>query len=139
MRRTVSADNEGRFAYTSALGGEFSICFHSNSSRWFGQPRKFRVDLSLEVGEGALNYEEIAKKEHLTELETEIRRLTDKARDIVREQAYQREREIQFRKTSETTAGRLQYWSAFQSFVVLSSAAFTVMHLKQYFIRKKVL
>lgn len=76
---------------------------------------------------------------HTPAQETEIRRLADKARDILREQAYQREREIQFRKTSETTRSRVQWWSVAQTLTMLGSAGLSVMHLKQYLTRKKVL
>lgn len=131
-------DAEGKFALTTAVGGEFSICFAANSTRWFGSPARFRLDLSLDVGEGALNYEEIAKKEHLTEIETEVRRLSDKVRDIIREQAYQREREVVFRKTSEATRARLAGWSVFQTCVMVGSAVFSVYHLRSWFARKKI-
>jgi hypothetical protein len=135
---TRDLDTEGKFAMTTVVGGEFQICFTVNSTRWFGAPKKFRLDLSLDVGEGALNYEEIAKKEHLSEVETEVRRLTDKVRDIIREQAYQREREVQFRKTSESTRARLQYWSILQVLVMVGTAVFTVSHLGSFFARKKL-
>ena len=73
------------------------------------------------------------------QLETEIRRLTDKVRDIIREQAYQREREVQFRKTSESTQARVQWWSVGQTVVMVASALFSVLHLRAYFKHKKLL
>ena len=157
---------QGRFAFTSVVGGEHVLCFSTNSSRWFGQPKKFvrrgppcsayslcsccclsgprrvappltacaacwrpwltrvrscsvpssrqRVDLTLSVGEMAVDYTEVAKKEHLTELEVEIRKLNDKLRDIMKEVEYQRKREEAFRNTSESTNSRVQWWSIAQ-------------------------
>jgi hypothetical protein len=55
------------------VGGEYLVCFATNSSRWFNSPRKFRVDLRLDVGETGIDYAEVAKKEHLTDLEVEVR------------------------------------------------------------------
>lgn len=72
------------------------------------------LDLSLTVGEMAINYEEVAKREHLTELEVEIRKLNDKLRDIMKEVHYQRGREEEFRATSEGTNARVQWWSIAQ-------------------------
>ncbi len=48
------------------------MCFSANSTRWFGQPKRFRLDLKLDVGEMGIDYSEVAKKEHLTELEVEV-------------------------------------------------------------------
>ena len=42
------------------------------------------------MGEMAIDYNEVAKKEHLTGVEISIRKLNDKIRDIMKEQAYQR-------------------------------------------------
>jgi len=68
---------QGRFAFTSVAGGEYLICFATNSSRWLSTPRKFRLDLRLDVGETGIDYAEVAKKEHLTELEVEVSATVD--------------------------------------------------------------
>jgi p24 family protein alpha len=74
---TKQLDVEGKFAFTSAAGGEYQLCFSTNSSRWFGgQPKKFRFDLKLDVGETGIDYQEVAKREHLSDLEVEVSRLT---------------------------------------------------------------
>jgi len=39
-------DAEGRFAFTSVVGGEHVLCFSTTASRWFGEPKKF-VRLNL--------------------------------------------------------------------------------------------
>jgi hypothetical protein len=69
---TRTLDSQGRFAFTSVVGGEHQMCFAANSTRWFGQPKRFRLDLKLDVGEMGIDYGEVAKKEHLTELEVEV-------------------------------------------------------------------
>lgn len=76
--------------------------------------RPQRVDLALNVGEMAVDYTEVAKREHLTGLEVEIRKLNDKLRDIMKEVEYQRRREEEFRSTSESTNSRVQWWSIAQ-------------------------
>lgn len=50
--------------------------------------KKFFLD--IEIGEGATNYEEIAKQEHLSALEIFVRRLNDRVKDIRAEQNYLR-------------------------------------------------
>ena len=51
----------------------------------------------------------------------QMRRLNDKMKDISKEQQYQREREILFRNTSESTNSRVQWWSIFQTVVMVAS------------------
>lgn len=92
-----------------------------------------RVDLKLDVGEGGLDYAEVAKKEHLSELELEIRKLNDKVKDVLAEQAYQRTRELEFRKTSEAIHSKQQYWSLFQIAVMVAACYIQVTTLQRYF------
>ena len=81
---------EGRFAFTSHHPGEHYICFHSNSSRWsLFSGGKLRVHLEILVGEHANDYEEIAAKDKLTELQLRMRQLLDQVDQITKEQAYQ--------------------------------------------------
>jgi hypothetical protein len=131
-------ETNGKFAFTSTVGGEHNVCFQTNSSRWFGQPKKFRFDLRLDVGEMGIDYTEVAKREHLTELEVEVRRLNDKVKDILKEQGYQREREIAFRNTSESTNARVVWWSIIQMMVMAVSTFFTAFKLQDFLKVKKV-
>ena len=126
-----------------------------------------RVDVKLDVGEGGLDYAEVAKKEHLSELELEIRKLNDKVKDVLAEQAcvvsspltlaggathclprlarsphpacrYQRQRELDFRKTSEAIHQKQQYWSLFQIAVSVAACIIQVTTLQRFFRGKKL-
>jgi hypothetical protein len=75
---------------TSQTGGEHLICLETNTTNWFGRTRTFRFDLKVEFGEGATDYQELAKQEHLTAIEVELRKLNDKVKSIYAEQNYQK-------------------------------------------------
>jgi hypothetical protein len=45
-------ETQGKFAFTSAVGGEHLLCFATNSSRWFGQPKKFVSVVRQSAGGG---------------------------------------------------------------------------------------
>ena len=92
----------------------------------------------MDVGETTIDYTEVAKKEHLSALEVEVRRLNNKAKDIMAQQGYQREREISFRDTAESTNSRVQWWSIGQTVIMIASAVWQVLHLKEYFRKKKI-
>lgn len=81
--------SEGRFSFTTHMPGEHVICLYSNSTAWFGGGN-LRVHLDIEVGEHAVDYNELAGKEKLTELQLRVRQLLDQVEQISKEQNYQR-------------------------------------------------
>ncbi len=63
---THDTSAEGKFAFTSVVGGEHVICLSTNTSSSYGENRNFRMTLQLDIGENAQDYSEIAKQEHLS-------------------------------------------------------------------------
>merc|ERR1712226_1034740 len=135
MSRTYAA--EGRFTFTSHTAGEHIICLHSNSSAWFGGGQ-LRVHLDIQVGEHANDYQQIAAKDKLTELQLRVRQLLDQVEQITKEQNYQRYREERFRQTSESTNQRVLWWSLGQTCILVVMGAWQMRHLKSFFEAKKL-
>ncbi|VDO85991.1 unnamed protein product [Heligmosomoides polygyrus] len=81
--------SEGKFTFTSHLPGEHVICLYSNSTAWFSGAQ-LRVHLTIQAGEHAQDYEQIAVKDKLNELQLRIRQLLDQVEQITKEQNYQR-------------------------------------------------
>ena len=131
--------SEGRFTFTSHTPGEHHICLHTNSSKWslFAGGR-LRVHLEILVGEHANDYEQIASKDKLTELQLRMRQLLDQIDQITKEQAYQRYREERFRSTSESTNQRVLWWALLQTLVLLTTGLWQMRHLKGFFEAKKL-
>lgn len=96
-----------------------------------------KVDLSINVGEMAIDYAEVAKREHLTDLELEVRKLNDKAKDVLNEMKYQKDREARFRDTSESSNGRVMWWSLFQMAVLVVAGVWQVMYMRDFLQKKK--
>lgn len=135
MSRTYAA--EGRFTFTSHSAGEHVICLHSNSSAWFGGGQ-LRIHLDIQVGEHANDYQQIAAKDKLTELQLRVRQLLDQVEQITKEQNYQRYREERFRQTSESTNQRVLWWSIGQTAILLLTGLWQMRHLKGFFEAKKL-
>ena len=109
-----NAGVDGRFAFTSEEEGVFEICMEVNQTTgWFGEPKKFKFHLDIQVGESSIDYTALAKKEHLSDVEIRVRKLSDRITAITNEH-YQRKREEEFRNTSESTNTRVMWWSIFQ-------------------------
>ena len=53
-----------------------------------------RVHLDIQVGEHAVDYQQVAAKDKLTELQLRVRQLLDQVEQITKEQNYQRVRTI---------------------------------------------
>lgn len=49
-----------------------------------------RVHLDIQVGDHAIDYQDVASKEKLTELQLRVRQLLDQVEQIQKEQNYQR-------------------------------------------------
>ncbi|XP_075533107.1 transmembrane p24 trafficking protein eclair [Dermacentor variabilis] len=129
--------SEGRFSFTSHSPGEHVICLYSNSSSWFSGSQ-LRVHLDIQVGEHAVDYGSVARKEKLTELQLRVRQLLDQVDQITKEQNYQRFREERFRQTSESTNSRVLWWSAGQTIILLLMGFWQMRHLKSFFEAKKL-
>jgi hypothetical protein len=125
-----------RFAFTSRLGGEHHICFQTNTTRWFGSGMKLKFSLDIDNGAQAVDYEEVARVEHLDNLEMLVRRLNDRVRASRKEIAYQKQREEEHRDTSESTNARVMWWSILQTVLLTASGLFQIYHLKRFLHRR---
>ncbi|CAG5127823.1 unnamed protein product [Candidula unifasciata] len=128
---------EGRFTFTSHTAGEHVICLNSNSSSWFASGQ-LRVHLDINVGEHAVDYQQVQAKDKLTELQLRVRQLLDQVEQITKEQNYQRYREERFRQTSESTNQRVLWWSIAQTLILLITGFWQMQHLKSFFEAKKL-
>merc|ERR1712007_79113 len=130
-------NSEGRFTFTSHTPGEHVICLYSNSTKWFSGSQ-LRVHLDIHVGEQTIDYQSVAQKEKLTELQLRVRQFLAQVEQILKEQNYQRVREERFRQTSESTNQRVLWWSLAQTAILLVMGAWQMRHLKKFFEAKKL-
>jgi hypothetical protein len=131
-------EDEGKFAFTSQSGGEHSICFKTQTETRGRDVRTFRVEMDLDVGEAAVDYGDIAKQEHLSAIEVEIRKLNEKFRDLRKEQEYQKKREEAFRNVSESTNSKVVWWTVLQTLALIGAGVWQYMRFKTFFKGKKV-
>jgi len=129
--------SEGMFTFTSHSPGEHMICLYSNSSAWFSGAQ-LRVHLDIQVGEHTQDYQQIATKDKLNELQLRVRQLMDQVEQITKEQNYQRYREERFRQTSESTNSRVLWWSIGQTVVLVLTGVWQMRNLKGFFEAKKL-
>merc|ERR1712130_295268 len=130
------AENEGRIAFSSEHAGDHRVCFGVNRGNE-RERREYKMEIHIDSGEHAHDYDKLARVEHLSSIEVELRRLNDKIRAIRNEQQYQKQREEEFRDTSENTNWKVVVWSVVQTVVLVLCGLFQIWHLKQFFTSKK--
>lgn len=62
----------------------------------------------------------------------------DRAQEVRAELLYQKQREEDFRDTSESTNARAAWWSVFQILIVVAAALWQMQHLKKFFKKRKL-
>merc|ERR1739842_237065 len=133
----VLVENEGRIAFSSEHSGDHRICFGINNDG-YADDREYKMEIHIDSGEHAHDYDKLARVEHLSTIEVELRRLNDKIRAIRNEQQYQKQREEEFRNTSESTNKKVITWSMLQTAVLVCCGIFQIWHLKNFFTTKKL-
>ncbi|KAM5272508.1 transmembrane emp24 domain-containing protein 11-like [Ctenodactylus gundi] len=130
---------QGTFYFTSHSPGEHIICLQSNSTRLlsFGGS-KLRIHLDIRVGEHDLDAAIAQAKDKVNEVTFKLEHLIEQAKQILREQDYQRDREENFRVTSEATNSNVLWWAVTQTIIFISVGIFQMKHLKDFFIAKKL-
>lgn len=95
------------------------------------------LDVDIKSGSTAVDYSVIAKKEHLDDISLQIRKLSDEAQNIRKEQSYQKVRETRFRETTASTNSRVFWWSLIQLVIVVGAMYMQTRYLKK-FIKSKI-
>jgi len=149
-----------KFSFTADVGGSHKICFTNGASMLR------TVELDWASGAAAIDYSDVARVEQLKPLELEMRKLEDRLSAVRKEMQFQREREEAHRDTvrappplaaplcylpprlshhpptppraqSETTAGRVMWFSLLTILIVVVQGVLQVLHLWTFFSRNK--
>jgi len=129
---------ETRLAITSHADGEVGVCFKNHLDDEINDTiqRSRIVDLDVDIGADAVDYNAIANQESLSGLETEMRKLEGIVQEIVDELDYLKRREERFQSTNVSTNLRVQNFAWFTIVALLSLGVWQIMHLRSFFKRK---
>ncbi|KAF8787916.1 Transmembrane emp24 domain-containing protein like [Argiope bruennichi] len=128
--------SEGSFSFTSHEPGEHTICMHTKDFKSSG--RTLKIDLEIQVGEHTINYTAVAKKQKLSEMQTKLKQLNEKAAEIIKELDYQRYREELFRESTEAISKRILMWSVAQTIVLIMVGVWQVQNFRMFIESKKL-
>lgn len=91
---TKSGQEEAQFAFTASLAGDYRACFTVQDME---TALATTIRLDWKTGVAATNWDDIAKKENLDLMATELRKLEQVVKEIHEEMLYFRSREEQMR------------------------------------------
>ncbi|CAK9781910.1 unnamed protein product [Cutaneotrichosporon oleaginosum] len=129
-------NGETRVAFTTHDEADLGVCF-SNLIVGDTQGKNARaVDLDIDIGAEAVDYNAIANHESLSLMEVEMRKLEAVVREIVDELGYLQRREMKMRDTNESTNDRVKWFSIFITVGIVALGAWQLIHLRSFFKRK---
>ncbi|KAI0066798.1 hypothetical protein BV25DRAFT_1877635 [Artomyces pyxidatus] len=131
---------ETRLAVTAHSEGEVGVCFRNYLDHDVpSQEAKTKsriIDLDVDIGADAVDYNAIANQESLSGLETEMRKLEGVVKEIVDELQYLKTREERFQTTNLSTNIRVQNFAWFTIASLIALGAWQIFHLRAFFKRK---
>jgi hypothetical protein len=130
------ATKKGSVAWTSEKEGEYQICVEMQNAQRKGRTYKF--GMTFAHAEQTVDYTALAKQEHLSAIVVELRKMSDRVSARRAEQLYQRSLEEKFRDESEDMNGKVLWWSALQTLVIVGSVVYQILKLRRFFQAKKL-
>lgn len=131
---------ESRLAVTAHAEGEVGVCFKNflDPSVPIGQSgtHSRTVDLDVDIGADAVDYNAIANQESLSVLETEMRKLEGIVKELVDEMNFLKRREERFSDTNLSTNKRVQSFAWFTLLSLIALGIWQIFHLRAFFKRK---
>lgn len=126
-------EGETRLAINTHYDADLGVCIVNNSRR---KHLVSDVELDVQLGGEAIDYNAIANQESLSGMETELRKLSAIADEILDELEYLKLRETRMFTTNSSTLRRVHGFSWLIIFVVIALGVWQVYHLHSFFKRK---
>ncbi|EAU89245.1 hypothetical protein CC1G_03510 [Coprinopsis cinerea okayama7 len=129
---------ETRLAVTTHAEGEVGVCLKNTIEGTVSGTQSLAriVDLDVDIGADAVDYNAIANQESLSGLETEMRKIEGVIKELIDDMTYIKKRQERFTKTNISTSRRVHNFAWFTIFALTALGVWQVLHLRSYFKRK---
>ncbi|XWS55228.1 hypothetical protein CRYUN_Cryun10bG0157000 [Craigia yunnanensis] len=127
----------GQFAFTTQEAGNYLACFWSESHTHGGG--EVSVSIDWKTGIAAKDWESVARKEKIEGVELELKKLEGAVEAIHENLLYLKSREAEMRTVSETTNGRVAWFSIMSLGICIAVSGLQVWYLKRFFQKKKLI
>lgn len=137
-RRKKDFAGSVRVAFTSHVSAAFDVCFE-NVAAHRGRQLYREIELDIEAGAAARDWNAIQAAEKLKPTELELRRIEEVTDELVDELNYLKRREERLRDTNESTNDRVKNFSVCAIFLLIGLGAWQLNYLRNYFRSKHIL
>ncbi|KAE8266617.1 hypothetical protein A4X09_0g5730 [Tilletia walkeri] len=131
---------ETRMAINTHSHADLGVCLRNTLSKEVREhdadKHHYLIDLDVDIGAEAVDYNAIANQESLSGLDTEMRKLEAVAKEILDEMEYLKKREMKMRDTNELTSQRVQNFAWLTLAALIGLGAWQIVHLRSFFKRK---
>ncbi|ODV58527.1 uncharacterized protein ASCRUDRAFT_10121 [Ascoidea rubescens DSM 1968] len=140
-RRKKDFAGSTRVAFTAHASAAFDVCFQNLLLRSNNRAKnQFReIELDIEAGSAARDWNAIQAAEKLKPVELELRRIEELTDEIVDELNYLKVREERLRNTNESTNSRVKNFSFLIIISLISLGIWQVQYLRAYFRSKHII
>ncbi|VEU20927.1 DEKNAAC101888 [Brettanomyces naardenensis] len=141
-RRKDDVAGSFKVAFTAKSSSSFDICFENKIQPGFrsnGLDLKRQVEMEVEAGSAARDWNAIQAAEKLKPAEVELRKTDDMIDDIYSELQYLVRREERLRDTNESTNRRVKNFGILIIVVLVSVGLYQIRYMRNYFRSKHIL
>mmetsp|Transcript_8770 Transcript_8770/g.10489 ORF Transcript_8770/g.10489 Transcript_8770/m.10489 type:complete len:205 (-) Transcript_8770:159-773(-) len=124
---------QGKFGFTASVDGKYRSCFTNQGMI----PHSINFD--YRSGVEAKDLDGIIQLEHLFPIEAEVLRITEVLKDVRHDVLKTKAHEEEMRTVNDSTNARVTYFSYFSVFISLTLGVWQIVHLKNYFLEKKLI
>ncbi|SCV01107.1 LAME_0G14092g1_1 [Lachancea meyersii CBS 8951] len=137
-RRMKDIAGPVKVAFTASSSAAFDVCLENHlQSR--GRALARNVEVDIESGSQARDWNKFQSLEKLKPVEVELRRIEELTDEIVDELTYLKAREERLRDTNESTNRRVRNFSVLMICVLVSLGAWQINYLRNYFKAKHII
>lgn len=127
-----------RVAFTAHASAAFDVCFQNVLNRR-GHKLSRDIELDIESGSAARDWNAIQAAEKLKPVEVELRKIEELTEEIVSELDYLKAREERLRDTNESTNRRVRNFSVLIIFSLVGLGVWQITYLRNYFKAKHII
>lgn len=128
---------EVRVAFTAHDDAAFDVCFENVIAGSHATKRD--IELNVEIGSQARDWNQVQAAEKLKPTEAELRRIEELTDEVQRELEYLKVRETRLRDTNESTNRRVKFFSINVIIALLSFGIWQIVYLRSYFKSKHII
>lgn len=140
LRRKNDIGSSAKITFMSFHSAAFDVCFTNqleSRSRYTHLSRE--IELDIESGAAARDWNAIQAAEKLKPNEVELRRIEEMTAEVVNELQYLKRREERMRDTNESTNSRVKYFSFLVIVSLVGLGAWQIQYLRHYFKVKHII